>query len=248
MPDRTRRIFISHISEDAAVAARVKKVLVRDFLGLIEVFLSSDTESIAAGEEWLTSMKQALGDCSAVLVLCSPDSLTRPWINFEVGAAWMKNVPIIPVCHAGLSPRDLLMPLSLRQGIALSDGEGLKRMYGRLARILGANTPDRDYNALATELTSGMVARERTHPHLNENRDLRDRLYTSLRHPEHKWRSIDALATEAVVSMERVADVLRGDDTVRFSTGREGNTIVGLKSRVGEHRATRRKGESPAEQ
>jgi hypothetical protein len=56
----TTQIFISHITEDAAVATRLKLKLVEDFLGQLTVFQSSDTESIAAGEEWLSSINEAI--------------------------------------------------------------------------------------------------------------------------------------------------------------------------------------------
>jgi hypothetical protein len=86
-------VFVSHISEDKQTAGRLKNVLTRDFPGLLDVFLSSDTQSIAAGEEWLQSIEQALRDSAMLLVLCSPDSIRRPWINFEAGAAWMRKIP-----------------------------------------------------------------------------------------------------------------------------------------------------------
>lgn len=54
------RAFISHISEEAKVAAGLKEALDRDFLGILDVFVSSDGESIAAGEDWLRSIDEAL--------------------------------------------------------------------------------------------------------------------------------------------------------------------------------------------
>ena len=66
------RMFISHISEEASVAAQLKVTLTNDFLGLLEVFVSSDTESIAAGEEWLTSINRVLRESSVFLVLAAP--------------------------------------------------------------------------------------------------------------------------------------------------------------------------------
>jgi hypothetical protein len=81
------RAFISHISEEAAVAARLKSVLVRDFRDPFDVFMSADTESIAAGEDWLRAVEKALRECAIVMILCSPESIRRPWINFEAGAA-----------------------------------------------------------------------------------------------------------------------------------------------------------------
>src|ERR1700722_15407363 len=101
-----KRLFISHISEERSIAEQLKTALVRDFLGLLDVFVSSDTESIAAGAEWLRSIEKALHDCAVFVVLCSPESVRRPWINFEAGAAWMRDIPLIPVCHAGLLPHD----------------------------------------------------------------------------------------------------------------------------------------------
>src|SRR5690348_2355735 len=129
MPMPNARAFISHISEDKEPAGRIKVALKRDFLGLLDIFLSSDTQSIAAGEEWLKSIEQALRDSALLLVLCSPESIRRPWINFEAGAAWMRGIPLIPICHAGFEVRDLPMPLSLRQGIGISDPKGLERLY-----------------------------------------------------------------------------------------------------------------------
>jgi len=94
-------MFVSHVGEEAAVAARLKAALSRDFLGLVDVFVSSDADSIAAGEDWLRSIEQALQESSLLVILCSPTSITRPWVNFEAGAAWMRRIPLVPLCHAG---------------------------------------------------------------------------------------------------------------------------------------------------
>jgi len=87
-------IFISHISEEKELATILKKHLENDFLELIEVFVSSDTESIFAGSNWLDSISSALRDACTELVLCSKASVNRPWINFEAGAGWMKKIPV----------------------------------------------------------------------------------------------------------------------------------------------------------
>jgi hypothetical protein len=152
------RTFISHISEDARVAARLKSAITRDFLGLVDVFVSSDTESIAAGEDWLTSIDDALRQCTVFMIICSPASITRPWINFEAGAAWMRNIPLIPMCYGGLAPRDLPMPLSIRQGLSIDSADGLRRLYARLAAVLGCKVPDHAIDALAREFANGSAS------------------------------------------------------------------------------------------
>jgi len=231
-----KRLFISHISEERAVAELVKSVLGRDFLGLLEVFVSSDTQSIAAGEEWLRSIERALRDCTIFVILCSPESIRRPWINFETGAAWMREIPIVPVCHAGLFPPDLPMPLSLKQGIVLNDVDGLRRFYARIAKVLECDTPSRDFSQLALELTpKGLKAApsEQAIKELDVDRDARRRLAQALGSPKYKWRTLQRVAIEAAISEERAPDLLRSDATVRFSKGKSQKIIVGLRSRVG---------------
>jgi hypothetical protein len=132
----TKSLFISHISEEADVAVLLKKMIQDDFLGLVGCFTSSDIGSIGAGENWLTSIERAMSEAKAVIVLCSKASVHRPWVQFEVGAAWMKGVPIIPACHSGMKVDELQMPLSLRQGLELGSEQGLAKLYDGVARAL----------------------------------------------------------------------------------------------------------------
>ena len=52
-------VFISHISEEAGVAGKLKEVIGQDFLDMLEVFAPSDSESIAAGEDWPRSIDES---------------------------------------------------------------------------------------------------------------------------------------------------------------------------------------------
>jgi hypothetical protein len=230
----TNRAFISHVSEEANVATRLKSALARDFLGFLDVFVSSDAESIAAGEEWLRSIEGALKESAILVVLCSPVSIGRPWINFEAGAAWMRGIPLVPVCHAGLTPSDLPMPLSLRQGVVLDQPDGLKRLYGRIAVILKCQVPARSFEALCNELAATTRHHvDRTPATLTRDRAIRKRLIESLRQHRFRWRTLERVAAEGAISPETAADFLRADPDVRFATGKSGELIVGLRSRVG---------------
>lgn len=80
-------VFISHISEESAIAVTIKKLIDESFLGMLDVFVSSDNgESLPMGSRWLQRINDALKKCSVELILCSPQSIKRPWINFEAGA------------------------------------------------------------------------------------------------------------------------------------------------------------------
>ena len=134
-------LFVSHISEESKYAALLKEMIHDDFLDLAECFTSSDIGSIGAGENWLTAVEGAMRDAEAVIVLCSEASVRRPWVQFEVGAAWMRGVPVIPVCHSGMKTGDLQMPLSLRQGVELPTETGIEKLYEGIARILEIKRP-----------------------------------------------------------------------------------------------------------
>jgi hypothetical protein len=233
MQEDKRLVFVSHISQDEEVADWLKATLNRDFLRLLEVFVSSDTESIEVGTPWFDSVREALADARVLVVLCSEASVRKPWINFEVGAAWIIGKPIIPLCHSGLRPAELPMPLSLRQGIDLSEPAGIQRLYEGLAREFGYGTPEKDFAELARQVPR-VTASEVDEPGESaDDRHVSGRLRAALEGSRYKWRSLEWAAVEAGVSEETAADVLRRDEEVRFGKGKNNRTIVGLVSRVG---------------
>jgi hypothetical protein len=230
------QLFISHITEEAGIAASLKARMTDDFQVRLAIFLSSDTESIAAGDEWLTSVGAAVRNSAVFIVICTPVSVTRPWVNFEAGAAWMRDIPVIPVCAGGMRPRDLPMPLAARQGLELSDARGLRRLYGRIADAVDCRLPDRDYEALAAELSATAAGRRPAGQGAvapDNDKAIRARLDEALSHPRYKWRTLDKLAAAAAVPVATATEILRADDRVRFSRGKSGDLIAGLRSRVG---------------
>jgi hypothetical protein len=147
-----QQIFISHISSEGDIAERLKQRLASDFLGMLDIFVSSDRSSIQAGTKWLDEVDKALKAADAEIVLCSRESVGRPWIHFEAGAAWLRGIPVIPVCHSGLALTELPVPLSMLQGLECSRPEGLQKLYDTVAKLLGAQTPAVDFAALAADL------------------------------------------------------------------------------------------------
>lgn len=138
-------IFISHISEETEVATAIKELLAPNFLDLLDFFVSSDGASISMGQKWLDSVSANLKNCAVEIVVCSPISVKRPWVNFEAGAAWIRDIPVIPLCHSGMSPSKLPVPLSLLQSAKLTDIGGLNLVVPVLAKALGAATPKIDF-------------------------------------------------------------------------------------------------------
>jgi TIR domain len=146
------KIFISHISEEAEIAELFKSEIESAFLGLVDVFVSANAEDIGLGSNWLLTIEEQLKNCQAMLVLCSPYSVTEPWINFESGAGWARGIEIAPLCHSGLRPVDLPIPLSLRQGIEASDHTKIDQIFRLIAKKLNSSVPAIDVQSLADRI------------------------------------------------------------------------------------------------
>lgn len=138
------KIFISHITEEAELAKELKQFIEKRFLKSVDVFASSHEESIKLGDDWMSAIKTSLDDSKLVIILSSPISILRPWVNFEAGAGWLKGVPVIPLCHSGLTPSQLSVPLNSFQGGLLSDVESIKKLFSRVAEILNLDAPDHE--------------------------------------------------------------------------------------------------------
>ena len=69
-------IFISHAHGESELAALLKARLVQDFIGLLDIFVSSDFKSIGGGDDWYSAIMSAVRAADIHLVLCSQDSIT----------------------------------------------------------------------------------------------------------------------------------------------------------------------------
>lgn len=151
------KIFISHISEESSLAIVLKEWIESSFAGHCDVFVSSDKDNIPAGSRWLVEIDRALGEAVAFIVLCSPSSLVRPWVNFETGCGWIKGVPIIPICHSGQKKKELPSPISQFQALDLDDLGFVKALLSSLSKYLKfSKIPRIDENSMKQELLSAL--------------------------------------------------------------------------------------------
>ncbi len=145
-------VFISHITEESELAVILSEEIKKSYLGMLDTFVSSDGESLPAGGRWLDTIDAALTKSAIQISLCSPQSIKRPWINFEAGASWIRRIPVIPVCHSGLVKGKLPIPLSMLQATDIDNESDLKTLFNELTRILEANqTPNIDYSSIISK-------------------------------------------------------------------------------------------------
>jgi hypothetical protein len=151
IPASKLRVFLSYRSVEARFADVLKRHLVEDFIGLVQIFLASDTTSIPAGTHWLAEIVGGLRTSQLHIVICSKYSVYRPWINYEAGAAGVRGIPIIPLCHSGLVPAQLAVPLSESEGGIITHADALQKLYARVAGLIGSSVPLADFESYAAE-------------------------------------------------------------------------------------------------
>lgn len=145
-------VFISHITEEKELAKILSDEIKKSYLGMLDTFVSSDGQSLPSGGRWLDKIDEALNNSAIQISLCSPQSIKRPWINFEAGASWIRKIPVIPICHSGLKKNSLPIPLAMLQGANIDSEDDLKIMFDELTKILGASsTPNIDYQAILSK-------------------------------------------------------------------------------------------------
>ncbi|MBI2359082.1 MAG: toll/interleukin-1 receptor domain-containing protein [Deltaproteobacteria bacterium] len=116
-------VFISYIHEEQRIAQAVQALLKQNLQPIVPngVFLSADDWQVFAGEIWLERIAYELREASVVVLMLSAESVVRPWVNFEAGAAWLAKKALIPVCFGGLTKGRMPKPYSGIQGLDLPD-------------------------------------------------------------------------------------------------------------------------------
>ena len=131
-------IFISHVSEEFEMAARIKVLLQASLANTLPVFVSSDFLSIKSGEPWYDRILEGIRKSQVILCLLSPNSIERRWINFEAGVGVGSEcpvVPVVPVVWHRQSKGGIGMPLGHHQSHDLSVEADLTAMLTHLGTI-----------------------------------------------------------------------------------------------------------------
>jgi TIR domain len=131
-------IFLSHSSRDSAVLGKLKDLLHAKTAETIDIFLSSDGESIRLGRNWVHRVEEALMKARIMLVFLSPNSINSHWVYFESGFAYSRSEDVVPkgepyidVVPVGILGVDLAQagpPLSLLQGFNITSADGLNNI------------------------------------------------------------------------------------------------------------------------
>jgi TIR domain len=148
-------VFISHIHLEEVTANALEAVLRKALLGALDIFNSSNRRSISVGDPWRDRIKETLRGSTSLLVLCSPESVTSPWVNFESGGAWVSGTRVISCCINGMEPSSLPAPLNHLQALNLASPEGLSLLVKHLAEVARLDVPaEFDYDEAVQLITT----------------------------------------------------------------------------------------------
>jgi hypothetical protein len=141
-------IFISRIEKHKDIADKLKQFLIDKFPKNLSVFVANDPDNIPLYDDWFEDIKDGIKNCDRMIILCTPDSVVRPWINFEAGAATILGKKIGFICFGGQSPGSLPSPIiNIRvQAIDCSDDTHFQKHFNKLIEIIanqiGISVPD----------------------------------------------------------------------------------------------------------
>ncbi len=143
------RVFISHFSDENRIAEEFQNFL-RDAFPSIQVFRSSDAESIPTGVGQYSAILEALKTAEVVIILLSSESARRPWVAFEAGYGMGRNSQLFPVLVRGCkAKKTFCSPFSEMQLRPFNSGEveGIVTTIERLSGLLFKGASQHQHDA-----------------------------------------------------------------------------------------------------
>lgn len=131
---------MSHATDETPIARALKDLIETHFPG-ISTFVSNDIEDLTPGEPWLEVLRRELEGAKIVLSVCSPTSLTRPWLNFEAGCSWIRRIPTIPICHSGQRKDQLPFPMRDLGALQFEDSTFVEQLFRAIGVYLRHKKP-----------------------------------------------------------------------------------------------------------
>ncbi len=202
-------MFFSHASRDEKPLRQLKDLFLAKVGGTVEVFLSSDGQSIPLGRNWVHRIQQALESAKLMVVFVTPHSLGSNWIFFESGFAYAKGIRVVPVGLEGVDLGSLGPPLGLLQGFNIQGADGLNNLVALTNEAFGHQHASRFTDAEYQQvIAAGGGPSEAV---FGKYGAAVDRIFVYLidpanRPPKESWGVFEAIRRDA---MSQIADYLK---------------------------------------
>lgn len=210
-------VFFSHSNADKLTLSKFREALLAKTANSVEIFLSSDGQSIRLGVNWVKRIEDALKQAKIMFVFLSPNALAKPsWIHFEAGYAYANDIRVIPVGIDGVDLGDLPPPLRLLQGFNIRNEEGANNVISVINEEFKLTAPEdfqpEDFAAIfaATGVEQNSAFGEVTY--------MLDRAYMEFTYPRN--------ADGAAEWVRAIPSVLRADGTECAVKTEDGKTVI----------------------
>jgi len=159
------QVFLSHSSIDGKIADALQTLLYDLFGKGVAVEFSSDQKAgggIPPGEKWLPWINEKIGAADKTYVLLTPNSMNKPWVLWESGAAagvalaGQKTSPVVPITF-GISNDDIPSPFASTQHVKgdTKEAGGILRLLQDLNKDLGHPLTDKAFDLTTANLLPG---------------------------------------------------------------------------------------------
>lgn len=151
-------LFFSHSSKDKDLIKSIKDKLTKYTGGVLDIFMSSDGQSIPFGTNWIHKIEDGLNNAKLMFVFVTENSISSGWIYFEAGFAYSKGIHVIPV-GIGVDIGALKAPLNLLQGFNISSADSLNNFISVINKEFDYTFDEQfttpDYSEIISLSTSG---------------------------------------------------------------------------------------------
>lgn len=141
-------VFFSHTSKDKEVVLFIQRRINEITGNSINIFMSSDGQSIPFGSNWVHKVEEGLSLATIMFVFVTPASMKSGWIYFEAGFAYSKGIEVIPV-GINTDIGNLRAPLSLLQGFNVTSADSLNNFVSVINKkydcTFGESFTDEDF-------------------------------------------------------------------------------------------------------
>jgi len=135
-------LFLSHAAKDGDSITLLKNRLTTLTGRSIDIFVSSDGQSIPFGRNWVHEVEEALKRAKLMYVFLSPAALESKWVLFESGYAYSRGIRVVPVGTLGVDLATIGPPLGLLQGFNVSSGPGMNNLVKVINDVFELSFPE----------------------------------------------------------------------------------------------------------
>jgi hypothetical protein len=147
-------IFISHSSQDAELAQAVAELLRVALVLRAEQIRCTSVEGfrLPAGANTVEHLRAELLAAPIFIGILSPASASSAFVQFELGARWGADRPILPVLAKGLDVKDLPAPIVGVNALSSQHAPQIYQLIGQVATALAiaAEPPQAYYKQIET--------------------------------------------------------------------------------------------------